>query len=209
MRSLWIPGAGARVVVALHGTGGTPEDLVPWARRIDDQASILAPEGEVLERGAVRRFFARFPDGSFDQADLALRSDRLAEHIREQGRACGFAPAEAIAVGYSNGANIAAALMLRERDIFRAALLLRPMLPFPPGPEHGLAGRSIVLACGRMDPYLNPAEAESLKGLYQRLGAGVEIAWHEGGHELGQADWMAAGSLLTKRDPPGEGRDGV
>ncbi len=196
-------------MVALHGTGGSSEDLVPWAQRIDLWASILAPEGEVMERGAVSRFFARFPDGSFDQDDLALRADRLAEHIRAEGRAKGFDPSQAIAVGYSNGANIAAAVMLREAGLFRDALLLRTMLPFPPGPEHRLTGRRIVLGCGRLDPYLSPVEAESLKVLYESLGAEVEIAWHDGGHELGQADWMAAGSLLAKRDPPGEGRDGV
>lgn len=196
MDALWQPGPGARVIVAMHGTGGSPEDLVSWARLADPEASILAPAGDVLENGLYRRFFARMPDGRFDLPDLVKRADAFAEWLRGQGAEKGFDPAEAAVIGYSNGANMAASVMLRHDGLFRDALLLRTMLPFQPHPEHHLRGRRITLACGQSDPYLGPDEAPALAELYEALGAEVKTTWHPGGHELGQADWDAAKTFL-------------
>jgi predicted esterase len=196
MEAIWQPGQSGRVILAMHGTGGGPEDLIPWAKLADPEASILAPAGDVLENGVHRRFFARMPDGRFDLPDLVQRADGFATWLRAQGEDKGFDPAEAAVIGYSNGANMAAAVMLRHERLFRDALLLRTMLPFQPHPEHHLRGRSIVLACGQSDPYLGPEEAPALAELYEALGAKVKLTWHPGGHELGEVDWAAAKTFL-------------
>ncbi len=196
MEALWKPGPSPRVIVAMHGTGGGPEDLVPWARHASARCSILAPAGDVLENGLHRRFFARMPDGRFDLPDLFRRADAFAEWLRGQAQEKGFDPAETTVIGYSNGANMAAAVMLRHEGIFQDALLLRTMLPFQPHPEHHLRGRRITLACGQSDPYLGPDEAPALARLYEDLGAAVKTTWHPGGHELGEADWDAAKTFL-------------
>ena len=173
----------APTVLALHGTGGNEDDLVPLARRVAPGAAILSPRGPVLEHG-MPRFFRRLDIGVFDLEDLAQRTQELAAFIRSSSATYGFDPARVYALGYSNGANIAASLLLTDGGLLAGAALLRAMLPFEPKTLPELAGKPIMMAAGRRDHYMTPEQAESLADLLRRAGGRVELVWNPGGHDL-------------------------
>src|SRR3954465_2042443 len=124
-------GQSSRTPLLLHGTGGTEDDMLPLGRRIDQKAALLSPRGKILENGAPR-FFRRLAEGVFDQEDLARRTSELAQFITSATEAYHLDPEGMIAVGFSNGANIAASLLLRTPGVLRGAILLSPMMPFEP-----------------------------------------------------------------------------
>src|SRR5881394_3555931 len=123
--------AGPITLLLLHGTGGDEHDLLPLGRVLLPGAGMLSPRGQVSEHGA-NRFFRRLAEGVFDQEDLARRTEALAAFVEAAARAYGFDRAGVVAVGFSNGANIAVSLLLRHPGVLRAAVLLRPMVPFEP-----------------------------------------------------------------------------
>ena len=148
----WLPKEGATgTLLLLHGTGGDENDLVSLGRTLDPDANLLSPRGKVLENG-MPRFFRRLAEGVFDEEDVKRRADELAAFVREAADAYGFAADRVAAVGYSNGANIASAALLRHPGLFRAAVLLRPMVPFEPEALPDLAGVPVFLSAGRRDP---------------------------------------------------------
>ncbi|HEU4642472.1 MAG TPA: VOC family protein [Gemmatimonadaceae bacterium] len=190
------PKAGAELVgsitlLLLHGTGGDEEDLIPLGRALLPGAGILSPRGKVLERGAPR-FFRRLAEGVFDQEDLARRTDELAEFIDAAARMYELDRDGIVAVGFSNGANIAASLLLRRAHLLRAAVLFSPMVPFEPGVAPDLAGTSVFIGAGRTDPIASPAQAERLAELLRGAGADVTLHWEAGGHALTQSEVDAA-----------------
>ena len=186
---------GGPVLLLLHGTGGNERDLIPLARLIAPAAPIVSPRGNVLENG-MPRFFRRLAEGVFDLDDLALRSDALAQFIREAAALHEFGLERLVAVGFSNGANIAASVMLRAPDALRHGILLRAMVPFEPTPMPHL-GRSSALVCaGRADPIVPPENTERLAALLRSAGASVELRWQEAGHALVQADVSDAQAYL-------------
>lgn len=186
-------------LLLLHGTGGDESDLLPLGRMVAPGATLLSPRGPVLENG-MPRFFRRLAEGVFDEADLHRRAHELADFVAAARAAYGIgAP---VALGFSNGANIAAATMLLRPETFAGAALLRPMLPFTHA-EAGadLAGRPVLMLSGALDPIVPEASAAGLADLLARSGAAVEHRRLPTGHGLSQADvtlvqaWLARGSV--------------
>jgi len=195
----FLPGTGESppTLLVLHGTGGNESDLLPLAREIAPEANLLAPRGPVLEHG-MPRFFRRLEVGVFDLDGLRTRTAELGRFVRIAAERYDFDPARLWAFGYSNGANIAASLLLSDGEALAGGVLLRPMLPFEPEAVPDLSGRAVLLSAGRHDPYAPPASVEALAGHLRRAGAEVEIAWSDAGHglepgELGRVrEWLAS-----------------
>ena len=181
------PGLGTRTVLALHGTGGTERDLVPLARTLFPDANILSPRGKVSERGA-NRFFRRLSEGVFDLDDLHRQTDDLADFLAASARNYGFDANQLWALGYSNGANIAASLLLQRSESLSGAVLLRAMTPFEPRSVPDLAGKRLFLAAGRFDPLVPITNIETLARLFREGGATVELRFQNAGHELARDD---------------------
>ncbi|MDB4880526.1 MAG: phospholipase/Carboxylesterase [Gemmatimonadetes bacterium] len=196
----WEPPAtdGAGTLLLLHGTGGDENDLLPLARLVAPGAARLSVRGNVLEHGAPR-FFRRLAEGVFDVEDLHRRTGELAEFIAAAAERYGFASDRLYALGFSNGANIAASLLLARPSTLAGGVLIRAMVPFEPSPLPRLAGRAVLLSQGRADPLIPAAGAERLQELLSAAGADVELAWQQAGHGLVQGDVTAAQRWLGAR----------
>jgi len=168
----------------LHGTGGNEEDLIPLAHDLSHKAAILSPRGKVLENGVVPRFFRRLAEGVFDIEDLKYRTNELADFVKDASNAYDFDMHHVTAVGYSNGANIGASMLLLRPEILSAAVLFRAMVPLVPETLPNLTNKHIFMSSGLYDPIVTRQEAEKLFGLFRRVGAKVTINWQESGHEL-------------------------
>src|SRR5882762_5959864 len=147
----------APALLLLHGTGGNEADLLPLGRILVPGAALLSPRGKVLEHG-MPRFFRRFAEGVFDVDDLKRRTHELADWVTVATVAHSLAGRPLMAVGFSNGANIAASLLLLRPEVLAGAVLLRATLPFEPEVPPALAGRPVFIAAGRADPYARPAD---------------------------------------------------
>jgi phospholipase/carboxylesterase len=189
---------GAPTLLLLHGTGGNEHDLLPIAAKLSPAAGVLSPRGNVLERG-MPRFFRRLAEGVFDIEDLQRRTGELADFVAAAARQYGFAPQSVIAVGFSNGANIAASLLLLRPDVLAGAILLRAMVPLEPDVRAPLPGTPVLLSNGRRDPIVPAAQAERLAALLREAGADVTIVWQTAGHELTQQDIDDARRWLDAR----------
>lgn len=196
--------AGRPTLLLLHGTGGDEDDLLPLGRALLPGAAILSPRGNVLERG-MPRFFRRLAEGVFDQADLARRTEELADFVAAAAAAYGIdrAGAGVYAVGFSNGANIAASVLLRRPGLLRGAVLLSPMMPFEPGVDGApaapdLAGTAVFIGAGRADPIAPPAQAQRLADVLAAAGADVTVHWTAGGHGVSGDEVAAAGEWLAE-----------
>jgi predicted esterase len=191
----------APTLLLLHGTGGNEEDLLPLARLLAPTAHVLSPRGKVLENG-MPRFFRRLAEGVFDLDDLKARTVELATFIDAAATRYGFDRRRLVAVGFSNGANIAASLLLLRPGALGGAILLRAMVPLVPDPLPRLKGTPVLVSNGRHDPLVPPSETERLVGLLERAGADVTIAWQASGHEATRADVVVAqewlGGVLPK-----------
>lgn len=182
-------------LLLLHGTGGNEDDLIPLGKELAPNASILSVRGKVLENG-MPRFFRRLEEGVFDMEDLKIRTDELAEFIVKSSSAYMFDAESVIAVGYSNGANIAASLLLRRPEVLAGAILFRAMVPFVPTVMPDLSKKSIILLEGLYDPIVTKAEAESLLELFTKTQSSVTLKWQNSGHNLTQEDIVAAKKWL-------------
>jgi predicted esterase len=158
---------------------------------------MLSPRGKVLERGAPR-FFRRLAEGVFDQEDLARRTDELAEFIEAATRTYQLERDGLVAVGFSNGANIAASVLLRRAGLLRGAVLFSPMVPFEPDALPRLDGTSVFIGAGRADPIAPPVHAERLAALLREAGADVTLHWDAGGHTLTRGELAAAREWILK-----------
>lgn len=194
------PGApDAPVLLLLHGTGGTETDLIGLAQLVSPGATLLSPRGKVDENGMLR-FFRRFEEGVFDLEDVAVRADELAAFIAEARKAYGL-PAP-IAVGVSNGANIAAAMMLRKAGVLAGAALLRAQPTLVPDEPVGLAGTPVLILSGDRDPIVSDYDAAGLAATLGAAGADVRHETLPAGHSLTQADvdllkdWLAAHTMV-------------
>lgn len=184
------------VLLMLHGTGGDENDLVPLAHLLRPGAAILSPRGKVLEHG-MPRFFRRLAEGVFDLEDLAVRTDELGAFIDGASEQYGFDRSKLVAVGFSNGANIAASLMLRRPALLKRAVLLSPMIPFEPREQVDLVGTRVFIGGGRNDPIASPAQAERLAQLLRAGGAEVTTYFHVGGHTLTNDELAAATQWIS------------
>jgi len=181
----------APTLLLLHGTGGDERDLLPVGRALAPSAALLSPRGKVLEGGAPR-FFRRLAEGVFDLEDLDFRTNELADFVAAAATHYGFDAARVIAVGYSNGANIAASVLLRRPTVLAAGILFRPMVPFEPLTSPDLHDVAVFIGSGRRDPIVPSGQPERLRHLLTEAGAAVTLHWHAGGHELGDDDLQAA-----------------
>ena len=180
-------------LLLLHGTGGDENDLIPIAAQLSPGAALLSPRGKVLENG-MPRFFRRLAEGVFDLADLKVRTAELADFIAAARKAYGIdAP---VAVGFSNGANIAASLLLTRPDALLGAVLLRAMLPFEPQPPPDLAGKPVLLVSGSNDTMISAAGRERLATVLQAAGADLVYKVLPTGHNLTQNDLTLAADWL-------------
>jgi predicted esterase/catechol 2,3-dioxygenase-like lactoylglutathione lyase family enzyme len=189
--------AAGTTLLLLHGTGGDEDDLVPLGRALLPGAGLLSPRGKVLERGAPR-FFRRLAEGVFDQDDLARRTEELAGFVERAVATYGLERDGIVAVGFSNGANIAASLLLRRPGLLRGAVLLSPMVPFEPAVPPRLAGTAVFIGAGKNDPIAPAVQAERLAELFRRSGADVTLHWEPGGHAVAPAEVEAARAWLLR-----------
>lgn len=196
----WEPapeGARGTTLLVLHGTGGNENDLVPLARELVPGAAILSPRGKVLERG-MPRFFRRLAEGVFDLEDLAHRTDELARFVDDAAQVYGFDRTRVIALGFSNGANIAASMLLRLGAVLQGGLLLSPMLPFEPQQPPDLSPVSVFIGAGMADTIIPPTHARRLVDTLRAAGADVTDYWHPGGHTITHEELRAARSWLSQ-----------
>lgn len=190
--------AKAAPVLLLHGTGGDESDLLPLGRRLAPGSALLSPRGDVNEHG-MPRFFRRFAEGVFDLADVAKRTHALADFTAAAARQYGFAADRLTAVGYSNGANIAASLFLLRPEALAGAVLLRPMVVLQPEKLPDLTGKRIILLSGRHDPIVPVDHPPRLADMFRRAGAKVDLHWLETGHQLTDADLTQAARFMAAR----------
>jgi phospholipase/carboxylesterase len=172
-------------ILLLHGTGGDENDLLPLGRMVAPGSALLSPRGKVLE-GGMPRFFRRLREGVFDEADVVRRANELADFIAEAREAYGLSAP--VAVGFSNGANIAAAMLLLRPEALAGGALLRAMVPLADPPAADLAGRPVLLLSGEMDPIVPADNAARLASLLKGAGAAVDVRTLPTGHGLTQSD---------------------
>lgn len=182
---------GVPTLLLLHGTGGNESDLLNLGRGLLPQAGLLSPRGKTLENG-MARFFRRIAEGVFDLEDLQRQTHALADFVLAASRQYGFDPKRVIAVGYSNGANIAASMLLLRPEILVGAVLFHAMLPIRPETAPDLRGIPVFIGAGRSDPLVSPAGTQQLADVLEQSGAQVTLHWQPGGHALTQAEVLAA-----------------
>ncbi len=187
----FIPGASERTLLLLHGTGGDEQQLIPLGRELDPAAAILSPRGRVMENGNAR-FFRRLAEGVFDLEDLKAQTDALAEFVREAARHYEFDLEKMVTVGYSNGANIAASVLLRRSGVLRAAILLRAMVPLIPEELPDLSGVKVWIAGGKQDTLIPRPNTERLAEMLSDAGAEVTAHFFDAGHALTNTELVLA-----------------
>jgi phospholipase/carboxylesterase len=184
-------------LLLLHGTGGDENDLLPIGELVDPEASLLSPRGKILENG-IPRYFKRFGEGVFDVEDLKFRTGELAEFVERASKAYGFDTRDLIALGYSNGANIAASLMLLRPDVIRGTVLFRSMLPFCPDQLPNLSRKAVFMSSGQYDPITPKQKVIDLAELMIKSGASVTLNWVNSGHALSDEDIDGAKRWLSE-----------
>lgn len=191
-----LPGANAEAPAffVFHGTGGNEHQFLELAPQLVAGAHVVAPRGDVSEGGALR-YFKRLAEGHYDMPDLERATAKMAAFVRE--RVAEGEPSQTIGLGYSNGANILAAVQFSAPELFDAAVLLHPLIPFDPGEVAALKGRRVLITAGRRDPICPAEETQRLADWYGAQGADVELFWHEGGHELRQEELLKARDFLA------------
>lgn len=178
-------------LLLLHGTGGTEHDLIPLAKKVDPGANILSVRGNVLENG-MPRFFRRLAEGVFDEADLVDRTTELNDFLNEAADQYDFDRNAIIAIGYSNGANIAASLLFHYQNALQGAILHHPMVPRRQIELPDLTGKSVFISAGKNDPLCPPEESSDLHDLLENAHAAVELYWENNGHQLTRTEIDAA-----------------
>jgi phospholipase/carboxylesterase len=185
---------GAPLFLTFHGTGGTEQQFHGLAHNLLPQAHITSPRGDVSEGGALR-YFRRTSEGVYDMADLAARTAAMVNFIAAEQASTGAK--RTIGLGYSNGANIAAAVSFAHPDAFTDLILLHPLIPFAPAPQPGLSGKRILITAGQRDPICPAPLTQKLADTYQSQGADVTLHWHPGGHEIASSEGDALTSFLA------------
>ena len=202
---VFVPGSGDTTLLLLHSTGGDEHQLVDLGRQLAPEANLLSPRGKVLENGVTRRFFRRHSPLELDIPDLKARTDELAQFVTAATDAYGFDPGRVVALGYSNGANVAASLLLRHPGLLSGAALWRATLPYEPESVPAVAGTRVLIASGTRDPFVVAGGYERLAEILRAGGADVTLELAPTGHELLPADieatqsWLAAGLAEVPR----------
>lgn len=194
----FVPGSSNRTLVLLHGTGGNERDLIPLGRELDQTAALLSPRGKALENG-MPRFFRRLAEGVFDLEDLQKRTHELADFVAAAEDRYHIDRKNVIAVGYSNGANIAASVLLLRPETFARAILFRAMVPLKPEKPPELGNVHIWIGAGNHDPIIPTSETQRLVNLLRTAGAEVTVRFLSAGHALTPADISLAHDWLHKQ----------
>jgi phospholipase/carboxylesterase len=185
---------GQTLAFTFHGTGGDETQFHGFAEQMLPGASVVSPRGDVSEMGALR-YFRRTAEGVYDMADLALRTEAMAEFMSAEKTRIGAS--RVVGLGYSNGANILSSVAFAQPDLVDDLVLLHPLIPFEPAAQPGLEGRRVLITAGQRDPICPPALTERLAKWFEAQGADVTVAWHPGGHEIAQAEVAAIQRFLA------------
>ncbi|MFK0384120.1 alpha/beta hydrolase [Agrobacterium sp. NPDC090273] len=173
--------AGRPLFIVLHGTGGDENQFFDFGSRLLPQATVVSPLGDVSEHGAAR-FFRRTGEGVYDMVDLQRATTKLADFVRvNRGH---YQAGPVIGLGFSNGANILANVLIEDPDLFDAAVLMHPLIPFAPKPAAAKPSRRVLLTAGERDPICPVPLTKSLETYLKAQGGSVETIWHPGGHEI-------------------------
>ena len=196
----FVPGTSNRTLLLLHGTGGNERDLITLGHELDARAALLSPRGKVLENG-MPRFFRRLAEGVFDLEDLKMRTNELADFVA--AAVCHYElPANhVVGVGYSNGANIAASMLLLRPKLLHAAVLFRAMVPLVPDKLPDLSFTRVWIGGGDQDSIIPTSEIQRLVRLLRSAGADVTIHFAKAGHGLTNGEVETAGGWLKDLKP--------
>lgn len=190
------PGSpGDPLMFVFHGTGGDEHQLLSLGKELVPGATIVSPRGDISEFGAAR-FFRRTGEGVYDMQDLARAVEKMRGFAKAHVAAA--KPSKVFSLGYSNGANILAATLFAEPDLFAAVALFHPLIPFEPNVSGTLTGRKVLITAGRRDPICPPQMTSRLDAYLRAEGADVTLDWHEGGHEL-RANEIEAARIFFSR----------
>ena len=189
-------GPGKPPILLLHGTGGDENDLLPFGQTVAPGAALLSPRGKVLE-GGMLRFFRRIAEGVFNEEDVRHRANELADFVQDAREI--YRLEAPIAVGFSNGANIAAAILQLRPEVLVGAVLLRAMVPLKERPQADLAGKPVLILSGAMDPIVPAGNASRLAAILESAGAAVDHRILPAGHNLTQADVTVTKAWFDQR----------
>ncbi|MEM8537152.1 MAG: alpha/beta hydrolase [Pseudomonadota bacterium] len=184
--------AGAPLFLTFHGTGGSEDQFHGFAEQLVPGAHVTSPRGDVSEHGALR-YFRRTGEGVYDMDDLAARTDAMARFISAEKTGTGAK--RTIGLGYSNGANILAAVAWDSPALVDDLILMHPLIPWQPAPQPGLAGRRVLITAGKRDPICPAPMTQALADYMAAQGAEVSVHWHPGGHEIAQSEVAAIQSF--------------
>jgi phospholipase/carboxylesterase len=198
----FVPGSSKRTLLLLHGTGGNEHDLIPLGHELDPNSALLSPRGKILENG-MPRFFRRLAEGVFDVEDLKQRTNELADFVAIAVKHYKLAAEQVVAVGYSNGANIAASMLLLRSEILRAAILFRAMVPLESKNLPDLSSVRVWIGAGNQDSIIPTSETQRLVELFRGAGADVTIRFFNAGHGLTNSEIETAAQWLKDLKPSG------
>lgn len=185
---------GSPLLFVFHGTGGDENQFLGLGESLLPNAIIVSPRGDVSEYGSAR-FFRRTGEGVYDMEDLARATQKMHDFV--QAHIAETKPSAVLGLGYSNGANILAALMFNSPKLFNAAVLMHPLIPFQPQVDGTLHGTRVLMTAGKRDPICPPDMTQALEGELRGLDADVELLWHDGGHEIRQGEVLGAEAFLA------------
>lgn len=185
---------GKPIFFVFHGTGGDENQFFDFAGRLLPEATIVSPRGDVAEQGAAR-FFRRTGEGVYDMADLARATEKMAAYVKEL--AVDHGASAILGLGFSNGANILANVLIDTGDLFDAAVLMHPLIPFEPRDNAKLAGSRVLITAGERDPIAPVPLTTALAEYFTRQKADVTLQWHSGGHDIRPNEIEAVKSLLA------------
>ena len=186
--------SGKPIFFTFHGTGGDEKQFFDFAARLLPDATIVSPRGDVSEYGAAR-FFRRTGEGIYDMADLARATEKMAAYVSELAEQHGAS--QVLGLGFSNGANILANVLIEHGDLFDAAVLMHPLIPFQPKDNARLEGRRVLITAGERDPIAPAPVTRALANYFIRQDAEVTLEWHPGGHDIRPGEIEAIRSFLA------------
>lgn len=176
------PGApGAPILFVFHGTGGDENQFFDFGGRLLPEATVISPRGDISEHGAAR-FFRRKAEGVYDCEDLARATERMSEFVAANRERYGSSTV--LGLGFSNGANILANIMIEKPGLFDAGVLMHPLIPFAPRDRKGKLQSRVLITAGQHDPIASVAQTTDLADYFKTQGDTVTLEWHGGGHEI-------------------------